>query len=463
MLGIVLQRDYEISLSRQIYQTLRERMVEGRVKAGEILPSTRDLAQQLAVSRNTVCEAYDMLLAEGYIISRQGAPSRVAAGLCIVRESGEKEYKKNQSHSIALIADFKTGQPDLRCFPRALWNQYLKKSIDDMPLAQLGYTGPEGLLQLREAIADWLFRSRGVPVDAQNIFITTGATHALHLLADLLCTGDKGLIIEDPCHIGMLRVLIGKGYPVKAVPVDCRGILTDHLPDRGEAAIYVTPSHQFPLGGILPADRRAALIRYAREQGVYIIEDDYDSEFRYSGEPVAPLCSMDTERVIYVGTFSKIMFPALRIGYVILPRSLQEKWRYLRTHTDVQNPPVEQAALAGFISERRLDKHIHRMRKIYGERRKILLQGIHELFGDGWKPWGDAAGLHLALEFPNMKFDQSWIKKIRDLGIRIATVEKHCINKGMHTDKLLLGYGHLNTEEIRKGIQILSAALQEMP
>ena len=459
MFGIVLHRDCEISLSRQIYQTLREKMVEGGMKADEILPSTRDLAQQLGVSRNTVCEAYDMLLAEGYIVCRQGAPSRVAAGLRIIKAMSEEEHYTKKSHEHAIIADFKTGQPDHRCFPHEIWNHYMKAAVDKMPMSQLGYTGPEGLAALREAIAGWLFRGRGVQVNAGNIFISAGATHALHLLAELLCTSDKGLIIEDPCHIGMLRVLAGKGYPVKAVPVDANGILTDHLPDRGEAAIYVTPSHQFPLGGILPADRRASLIRYAREQNMYIIEDDYDSEFRYSGEPVTPLCSMDPERVIYVGTFSKIVFPALRIGYIVLPHSLQEKWRYLRTHADVQNPPVEQAALAGFIRERKLDKHIRRMRGIYGERRDALLKNLSCALGNGWKPWGDAAGLHLVLQFPDMDFNQRWIEKCRELGIRIVTVEKHCIDKGRHTDKLLLGYGHLNIDEIKKGVQLLSVAL----
>jgi len=187
MWGIELLRQREVSLKRQIYQTLRDQIINGRIEAGEVLPSTRELAKQLAVSRNTVCEAYEMLLAEGFILCRQGSPTRVAEGLYIDRSPGAEAYEEPSRHAQPILADFRTGQPDLRHFPRFQWYQILRKAYEEMPLSQLGYTGPEGLLHLREEIAAWLFRNKGLVINSQNIFVTAGSTHGLHLISDLLC------------------------------------------------------------------------------------------------------------------------------------------------------------------------------------------------------------------------------------------------------------------------------------
>jgi len=461
MWGIELQRHGQTSLARQIYKTMRDCLLEGRINPGEALPSTRELAKQLVVSRNTVGEAYEMLLAEGFVISRQGSPTRVAEGLHLETTPALERLHETIPPAQTFRADFKTGQPDLRYFPRYLWQQLFVKTFEKMPLNQLGYSGPEGLLSLREEIAAWLFRSKGLAVSSQDIFITAGATQALHILADLLSIEGREMLIEDPCHIGMLRALQGKGYSMRPVPVDALGLQTEYLEGKGASAVYVTPSHQFPLGGILPATRRAELIRFARDNNLYIIEDDYDSEFRYCGAPISPLYSMDPQRVIYVGTFSKILCPALRIGYVLLPRQLQSQWRYLRIHADVQNPPFEQAALAEYLHTRKLDRHVQQMRRLYGQRRQVLLQTLEDTFGKVWHPWGDAAGLHLALEFPGLHFDHEFAQRARNYGIRVTPVENHSICKGKHLDKLLLGYGHLEPDEIRKGILLLHDFMKE--
>lgn len=454
MWGMDLQRNSEVSLKRQIYQVLRDRILSGRLQAGEALPSTRELAHTLKVSRNTVNEAYDMLLVEGFVWSRQGASTRIAEGLYLEKKPESPSLPQVEA-PLPFLADFRTGQPDLRLFPRYLWQHISQKTAQEMPSDLLGYTGPQGMTRLREEIAAWLFRSKGQKVDAKDIFITAGATHALHLVADLLYEEGKELVVEDPCNHGMLHVLFKKGYPVTCVPVDEHGLQPEFLQGKRASAIYVTPSHQFPLGGILPASRRAVLIRFARENGSYLVEDDYDSEFRYYGDPVAPLYAMDPERVIYIGTFSKVLFPALRVGYVILPGILQKRWRYLRTHTDVQNPPFEQAALAQFLHTRKFDRHLGKMRKVYGERRHCLLSALTEYFGDSWRPWGDAAGLHLAIEFPDKIFDQTFIERSRQNRIRITPVDYHSIQKGAHANKLLFGYGHLEPEEIRTGVRFL--------
>lgn len=464
MWGIELQRNSDISLSRQIYNTFRTRIIDGRMKSGEALPSTRELAEQLSVSRNTVCEAYDMLLAEAYIESRQGSPTRVAQGIQLDtmhrsaplgQNHSARVPKKSNKPACGIKADFRTGLPDLHKFPMHQWLKLMYKASEQLTAGQWGYTGPEGLTPLREEIAAWIFRSRGMDVKPEDVFITAGATHALHILSELLFTDPCEIIVEDPCHTGMLRTLKNRGFNTIPVPADEHGLQTECLKGLHSKTVYVTPSHQFPLGGILTAGRRAALIRYAEENRAYIIEDDYDSEFRYIGPPVAPLHSMDPDRVIYVGTFSKIIFPSLRIGYVVLPHELQSRWRYLRIHTDVQNPPFEQAALAEFLHSRRFDRHVQQMRKLYGQRRQVLLQALEREFGRNHRIWGDAAGLHMTVEFPGFHFDRNFLNKCGENGVHLQTIETHCIHKGIHTGKLLLGYGHLTPEEIRAGILLL--------
>jgi len=458
--GIHLDRQSELPLRRQIYQALGDQMINGKLKAGELLPSTRDLSRGLNVSRSTVSDAYEMLIAEGFVISSQGAPTRIAEGLC-VEKMPDPAPRAAPHFERVFTADFRTGLPDLRQFPRFLWQQMLTKASEEMTPEQYGYTGAQGIPELRKEIALWLYRNRGLSVDAGDIFITQGATHALHLIAELICGDGQQILMEDPCHTGMLHTFLNKGVSVVPIPADEHGIQTERLKDKKCRAVYVTPSHQFPLGGILPASRRAALIRFAHDNEAYIIEDDYDSEFRYCGEPIAPLYAMDSRRVIYVGTFSKSVYPALRIGYVILPGQLQERWLQLRTYTDVQSPISEQMALMMFLRTRKLDRHIKRMRRLYGERRSVLLETLAQTFEGEWYAFGDDAGLHLAVEFPKLQFDDVFRKSSQEKGINLTPMEYHCIEKGHHQSKLLLGYGHLEPEEIRSGITLLCSHIKE--
>ncbi len=461
MLGIHLERQSELPLRRQIYQFIRDQITGGALKAGEPLPSTRELARSLNISRSTVSEAYDMLIAEGFVVNSQGAPTRVGEGLCMERETKPASGFEAPDER-CFSADFRTGRPDLKQFPRFLWQQMLNRAVEELKPEQYGYTGAQGLPELRNEIASWLFRSRGLSADARDIFITQGATHALHLVVGLLCRERQRILIEDPCHTGMLRTLLHKGCQVVPIPADEQGIRTELLKNsKSAAAVYVTPSHQFPLGGILPAARRASLIRFARANQAYIIEDDYDSEFRYCGEPVSPLWAMDPRCVIYVGTFSKSVYPALRIGYVILPEELQKQWIRLRTHTDVQNPIFEQAALAMLMRTRKLDRHIRKMRRIYGERRGVLLESLKETFDREYHICGDDAGLHLTVQFPGLRFDDQFRKSGLEKGINITPAGYHCIEKGMHEDKLLIGYGHLEPDTIREGMKLLHDHIEE--
>ena len=458
MLGITLSRQDVAPLKRQLYAQLKDAVAGGRLKAGDAVPSTRELSRDLGVSRNTVGEAYDMLIAEGYLLSRQGAPTRVAKGLRL--ETPETAAPEFVRPIRSAAVSFRTGRPDLRQFPKSQWLQAMRRSAERLPAEDFNYTGPQGLGTLREELAGWLYRSRGLAAAARDIFITAGATHALSLACDTLDLGHRRVLMEDPCHSGMLETFRARRCEIIPVPADDHGLQTDGLRGLSDiAAVYVTPSHQFPLGGILSAPRRAALIRFARETGAYIIEDDYDSEFRYTGTPVSPLVDADPQSVIYVGTLSKALFPALRIGYAVVPRPLQQRWRYLRTHGDVQNPVFEQAALSEFMAARRLDGHIRRMRKLYGERRAVLLEALSAVF-PGTAAVGDAAGLHVAVDFPGMVFGDAFRARCLRSGIDVTPVETHCIKKGRHESKLLMGYGHLEPDELRAGVLALRAVME---
>lgn len=369
-----------------------------------------------------------------------------------IKEGLPAETKRDKP---AILWDFKTGQPDLSLFPWQLWSQMMREAADNLSVRQLGYSGPKGYKPLCEEIARWLLRSRSMDVNPEDVFITAGATQALHLLVDLLHKDVYTFALENPSHPGIHTVVADKGYPFQWMLVDDQGADIGSLEGKAISAVYVTPSHQFPLGGILPADRRASLIRLAIANDFYIIEDDYDSEFRYSGSPVSPIYSMDSSHVVYVGTFSKTLFPALRLGFAVLPKPLQAKWRHYRNYMDVQNPVLEQAALAEFLRKRKMDKHVQHMRRVYGEKRKILLSSIESAFGNSVRPWGDASGLHVALQFPGMEFGKQFVRDSMEAGIRAYPLTQYCPAQNNHKDKLLMGYGHLRHAQIQEGIRAL--------
>lgn len=459
MLGILLDKTSELPLKRQLYEALRQRILSGQLCGGEALPSTRALAAALALSRSTINEAYEMLLAEGYLVSKMGAPTRVEHGLALPMPD-RLPTQCSPEPEMPIRVNFQTGRPELRAFPRRQWQAMLARAADALPQEALGYGDPQGLPALRHEIAAWLMRSRGLAVSEADIYITAGTTHALHLLSLLLCDGGRRLAVEDPCNSVMLASFLQGGAGIVPVPVDAHGLQTDLLPpSEGVAAVYVTPSHQFPLGGILPASRRAALVRYAREGDCYLVEDDYDSEFRYAGEPIAPLWSMEPQRVVYVGTFSKSLFPALRIGFAVLPQALRARWLALRMHTDVQNPPFAQAALAEFLCARKMDRHVQAMRRLYGRRRAALLGALAAAFGNQAIPFGDPAGLHIAVAFPQYPIDERLLCLCKQRGLLLLPVEEHCAKKGRYTQMLLLGFGHLDEAEITEGVRLLAEAL----
>jgi GntR family transcriptional regulator / MocR family aminotransferase len=465
VLGMVLDRDSPRPLGRQLCDALRCRMVSGALAAGSRLPSTRELAAQLGLSRTLVLDAFEQLAAEGYLAGRRGSGSYVRAGVAIAPRppaaSGPRPVIVAPDRD---LVDFRTGLPALDLFPRENWARALREAARRLPRQSYGYGDPEGLPALREATAAYLYRARGVRASAGDLVIASGSTQTLALLTRIRCCAERGAVLENPCHRAASALLRREGVPVVPVEVDAQGLDTARLPRARTALAYVTPSHQFPLGTVLSALRRAELIAWARSRGALILEDDYDGEYRYGGPPLLPLRESDPGRVAYAGTFSKVFSPAIRLGYAILPASVREDWRFLKMHSDVHSSLVEQAAMAAFVASGRLERHIHRMRRAYAVRRAVLLEELQSTFGSRCQIGGEASGLHVAVRFPGRSFDAGTVEKIRSAGARVYPATEHALRPvdGLE-EVVLLGYGALDERALRRGVQAMASGLGMRP
>lgn len=359
-----------------------------------------------------------------------------------------------------LSIDFRSGVPDLTLFPRKEWARLYYNVCNDLPETALRYYPPAGIPELRNALSQYLNRIRGISCSPENIMIISGSTQGLSLISRLLSKEATGtqVIMEDPTHPGLRNVISNIGYHMDGIPADCFGIVTQNLkPSNNTAFIYTTPSHQYPLGGILPIQRRLDLIEYSLENDCYLVEDDYDSEFRFEGQPVSSLYELNPDKVIYIGSFSKILAPALRLGYMLLPDALLAKYKTLKMYSDVHTEAISQYVLAEFIQSGSLEKHIWKMKKLYNQKRKHLLQELSFYFEEEYEIKGQAAGLHVLVHFYQVNFTDELVKQINSNHVKIYPVENYAWQSfGKHTHEIILGYAHLSLSEISEGIQILS-------
>ncbi|TVX85261.1 PLP-dependent aminotransferase family protein [Paenibacillus agilis] len=468
MTWIGLDRSSGTPLYRQIYESYRTKILKGELQSGERIPSTRELSTQLQVSRNIIVEAYEQLFAEGYIVGRHGSGTFVAEGTYLeTRHHNQMLSMLDPEPTIRLsseqhdMVDFRPGIPALALFPRKIWMQLAQQECTHAPDEAWGYGKPEGLLKLRSILARYLLRTRGVVCHPEQLIITTGATQSISLITKLLLTPTSDVILEDPITHEIHTIFTQPGARLCPVPVDQQGMITHALPLHTRPGfVYVTPSHQYPLGGVLPIQRRVQLINFARTTDCYIVEDDYDSEFRYESAPISSLQGLDPDRVIYIGTFSKILSPALRIGYLILPQTLIERGRNLKWLTDLHTPTWEQMILARFIEEGHLERHIAKMKKIYRKRRNHLIDSLTEKFGEQVTVLGHSTGLHLIAEFADILFTTQLLERLEQCGVKVYPVEIHAIEKGKHLHRIILGYGNLSEEQIETGVQRLALILK---
>ncbi len=409
-----------IQTARGIYVALRDQIALGVYGSGEKLPSTRALAEELGVSRTTVTNAFEQLVSEGYVKIHQGARAivvgsvRSAPAITNVPRSAERRLSQYGARALALPArasdppgtiefDFRYGDVAPEDFPKLAW----RKAHGAAVLAhrdRLSYAHPAGSSELRQALQGYLWRARGIRCKTDQIMVVSGSQQALDLAARVLVDPGDKVVVEEPCYAMARNVLTALGATPTSISCDADGICTQELPiPHDYALVLVSPSHHFPLGGVLSAHRRHKLIEWAETGNVHIVEDDYDGEYRYDVRPIPPLFVGGRDRVIYVGTVSKTLAPTLRIGYLVLPEALVEPFVRCKQIMDRHSSLFEQETLAAFIETGAYERHIRKMRRKNAERRSVFLQAMHDSFGDAIEIVGTSAGLHSVVWFNDIK------------------------------------------------------------
>lgn len=478
-----------LPLYRQIYAAIRAEILSGNFAPKMKLPSTRTLAQTLGVSRITVSNAYEQLLAESYLEGKTGAgtfvASRLPDDLLNAKKSeptnrksrknaelnlspyGEnlqtKNVKSARAGSLTKFQPFQNGLTAIDEFPFEIWSRIAAKFHKNPPRALLGYGDPRGFEPLRKAVAAHLKSARGVNCSAEQIVITSGAQQALDLTARIFLSKGDTVLMENPCYKEAQNSFAAIGAKIVSVDVDAEGFDAEKIPKTSENAklIYVTPSHQYPLGVTMTLARRLALLEWANRHNAFIIEDDYNSEFRYSGRPLASLQGLDkNNRVIYIGTFSKTIFPALRIGCAVLPPELVDVFTTARALADVHSPAIEQAILAEFIAEGHFARHVRRMRKLYERRQEILVSECEKHLKDLLKVEKADAGMHVIGWLRENVDDRKISEKAATRNIKLAPVSDYS-NKKLKRGGLILGYTAFDEREIKRGVEIIKEILSE--
>ncbi|NMO17855.1 PLP-dependent aminotransferase family protein [Pyxidicoccus fallax] len=458
-------------LAGQIYRELRAAILDGRLRRGERVPPTRELAERLSVSRNTVSVAYAWLTAEGLLSGRVRAgsfvqgeprergPARASTGVKLRARSVWSTLPDPRSSVDPAPYDFRVGIPDGQLFPFETWRRLVARQLRAAALPA-GYPEASGHPALREAIARHVGVARGVRAEAGDVLVTHGAQQALDLIGRVLLEPGDCVAVEEPGYPPARMLFQSLGARVVPVPVDAEGLDVAALPDEARL-VYVTPSHQFPLGMAMSPARRTALLDWARQRDAVVIEDDYDSEFRFGGRPLETLHGLDRSgRVIYVGSFSKVMLPALRLGFLVAPPSLQRELRLAKYVSDWHSQLPAQAALARFIDEGLLARHIRKMRREYEHRHERILERLTRHFGDWLQPLPSSAGLHLSAAFRTggRRLEQDVVERARKAGVGVAPLSRYHAGTPARPG-LVLGYGSLPVARIDEGLRRLRACV----
>ncbi len=442
------------TLGAQIEGQLRTRIRDGALRAGTELPSTRDLARQLGISRRVVVDAYAQLTAEGYLSVRQGARPRVAAPAV----DASPPPTALAPPAPELRFDFRPSMPDVTTFPRAVWARCLRNAATTITDADLSYGDPRGVVALRSALADYLGRVRGVVATTENVVITSGYTQSLAIIGRALSqAGARRIALESPADPEYGMIARRAGLEPVPVPVDADGIRVDLLEAAKADAVAVTPAHQHPTGAVLSSARRSELVDWLREHDATAIEDDYDAEHRYDRAAIGAVQGLEPDRVVYAGSASKTLAPALRLGWLVVPARLLAAVREEKLLTDRGTARIEQIAFAEFVTGGHLDRHLRRMRLRYARRREALVAALADALPEATVR-GIAAGLHLTVELPPGDDERAISAEALDRRIAFSTMSDYGERSGPPT--LMLGYGHLDEAAVRPGVRELAEAMR---
>jgi GntR family transcriptional regulator/MocR family aminotransferase len=407
---------------QRLAEGIRAAIRDGRLRPGEALPSSRNLAGDLGLSRWVVTEAYQQLTAEGYLTARTGSATRVAPAATPSTARLAIEGAADPADPPPGVVDLRPGVPDLGSFPRAAWSRAYSRVVRTLEPEQWRYPDPHGAAVLRSTVADYLRRVRGVAADPDRVLITAGTADAMRHVGRLLAdTGRTRLAVEDPGWPALAAAATSENLAVEPIPVDGEGLVVDALP-AGVASVLVTPAHQFPTGVALSAARRIRLLRWAADNDAVVIEDDYDAEFRYDRRPIGALAGLDPDRVIYLGSVSKTLAPALRLGWLVAPPALRES--LTQTFAGSSRSALEQHALATFIARGDYDRHLRRMRRQYEARRDALLAGLRRDL-PSLQVSGVAAGLHLLIRLPDRAAEARTVECLVERGIWITPLSRY--------------------------------------
>jgi GntR family transcriptional regulator / MocR family aminotransferase len=443
------------TLGAQIEDQLRRAIRHGALRPGTPVPSTRDLSRQLGVSRRVVVDAYAQLAAEGYLVLRQGARPRVAG---IAAAAGEPAGAERQPAAVRY--DFRPSVPDVSTFPRQAWLRSLREALATMTDADLGYGDPRGVDALRAALADYLGRVRGVVAEPSRVMVTCGYSQGLDLVCHVLAhRGARRIAFEDPSYPEQQELARRAGLEPVPVAVDELGIRVDDLERAAPDAVVLTPAHQHPTGVVLAGERRMALLAWLREHDAIAIDDDYDAEYRYDRAAVGALQGLDPERVVYAGSASKTLAPALRIGWLVLPAGLVDPVAEGKRLSDHQTDRVEQHAFADFLVRGELDRHLRRMRGSYRSRRDALIQALAEELPETAVS-GIAAGLHATVRLPDSDDEAAIVEEAGRRRIAVGPMAENWADPRGRPPTLLLGYGQTQEAAIRPAVRALAEAVR---
>ncbi|MFL6145412.1 MAG: PLP-dependent aminotransferase family protein [Labedaea sp.] len=452
---IDLQRDGGSALHRQIEVSIRDAIRSGRLRVGTSLPPTRTLANDLGVSRGVVVEAYQQLVAEGYLTSRSGGYTEVAIGPEPAAPAAPATPVRTP------LVDFGYGRSDVSHFPRALWLRSTRTVLTEAPNERFLYLSGRGTPELREALADYLNRVRGAAVDPDHVVIVNGYAQGIALIIAVLArSGARRLAIEDPSADDDARpVALAAGLSVVGVPVGEDGIRVDALERTDADAIVLTPSHQWPTGGVLPAESRMAVLRWAARRGAVVIEDDYDAEYRYDRAPIGAIQGLAPDSVVYAGSTSKTLAPGLRLGWLVVPRDLVDAVAAAKIAADRGSPALDQLVFADFLTRGEFDRHLRRMRPIYRRRRDVLLTALRER-APSLRPAGVAAGLHLVAWLPPDRDEAAVVAAAARRGVAVHGVTPYRLSS-TGPGGLIFGYSSLSERSIVDGVTLIAEVLNE--
>lgn len=478
----------EIALHRQVYIELKQAILTGRLKPAEKIPSTRALADILGLSRTTVTQSYEELISEGYLETIKGSGTFISEHLPekLLQTKSTTTLKREIISTNITVKLSKYGQkltriplipksenikisfdawsPDLKYFPLKEWGKLLSRFCRSEENELLGYdTDPLGYWPLREAIAKYLNRARAVNCNGSQVIIVNGSQQGLDFVARAFIDAGDIVAIEDPGYLGAKQSFTAYGAKLQPIKVDNNGFMVDQLKAKSKKPVklvYLTPSHQFPTGVVLSLPRRLELLAWATEKNLLIIEDDYNSEYRYSGRPIPALQGLNhNNNVIYIGTFSKVLFPALRVGYLVVPPALVKIFSQIKYLADRLTPMMEQSVLTEFINNGSLERHIRKMRTIYHVRRKVMVTALTEHFGHNIEIVSENAGMHLMVRLKSKLVEQEIIERAANKGIEIISAQNYYL-KPNRKNEFIFGYATLTEKTINDGIAKLARSLR---